>query len=93
MNINNYMLISLNRISKKHGYTVTEITNIDNLSKSKLNLPTIKEGLNKGYNYKEDKKRESVIEDIILIKPDIPRRKYRQITEEQLDSLNLILDN
>ena len=62
MNINNYMLISLNRISKKHGYTVTEITN-------------------------------SVIEDIILIKPDIPRRKYRQITEEQLDSLNLILDN
>ena len=33
------------------------------------------------------------IEDIILIKPDIPRRKYRQITEEQLDSLNLILDN
>ena len=22
MNINNYMLISLNRISKKHGYTV-----------------------------------------------------------------------
>ena len=63
------------------------------LSLSKLNLPTIKEGLNKGYNYKEDKKRESVIEDIILIKPDIPRRKYRQITEEQLDSLNLILDN
>ena len=32
MNINNYMLISLNRVSKKHGYTVTEITNIDNLS-------------------------------------------------------------